>query len=269
MIQLLSLQNYVTEEDYLKKNVKGSRHFERYEKSEDEIIFPTSQEDIENYTVNETLKKEITEENIDLSTLQYDNTTDAAIINDTVLTSSGKPITTSLENVTIVDIVKDVMTSKSVKESTSDSTYNEYYSSDKSEVDIVTVTTLSAWSNDSLEENTSENSTKKNEKSKIVDDIVSSTTLSLLIDLKENTSTEVTTSDVAISTSPTRSDLEEDRDTENSTTKYSNDEKSTVMDNVTLINEIVTRENSPSTDYTSLMDEKFLTTTEIKSVMKI
>lgn len=281
--------NVITE-DYLKKNVKGSRHFERYfEKMNADKIpspTPTSQEDTKDYTTKKILKDTgITEESIDLSTLPYDIVTDDDVIidNDTALTSSDESIisTTTLTHVTIVDIKKKE-TSKSIKESISDST-DGYYGSDKSEVDIVInnviTSTLSPQSND-LEGNVSKNSTEKDERLMIsVGDIAFSTT-NPLIDLEENTSAtnennysensqiEVTTKNITILTSPTQSDPEEDRDTETSTTKYY-EESAVKRYNETLINEIVTTESfSSTTNYTPVMDEKF-STTKIKNVTKI
>ncbi|XP_077262705.1 endothelin-converting enzyme 2 isoform X1 [Temnothorax americanus] len=279
--------------DNILRNVKGSRYFERYfEKSVDEITSPASiaQEDTEDYITKEIVKDiQTTEESIDLSTLPHDRhdiVTDDVIVKEAALTSPSRPTisTTTLKCVTIVDIIKDVVTSKFVKTSTNDST-DGYYNLNKSEVDIVTnniiTPTLSARSN-GLEDNASENFTKKYERLRIgIDDITFSTVPSFhQIDLKENASAKYpsdknnsedsqfeVTSDI-ISTLPTQSDPEEDRDTENFTTKHLNYEESTVTEyNATLINKIVTRESSSSTiNYTPLMDEKFSsTTTEVKN----
>lgn len=268
-------------EDYSKKNVKGSRHFERYleKTSEDEITSPAiSQEDIENYTMKEILKNiETTKESIGLSSMTHDIVTNDVMDDDTASISPNGPIISipTLKYVTIDDIIKDVTTSKSVKESVSDST-DGYYSSNKSEVDIVT-NNIITLSND-VEENASENSIKEYERLRI-DDIAVSTTPNFLV---ENTSAkyfsdknnyskdlefEVTTNNII----STRLNSEKDRDTENSTTKHLNYEESAVTEyNATLINEII-RTKSPRSmiNYTSFLDEKFSTTTKVQSVMKI
>ncbi|KYN15849.1 PREDICTED: membrane metallo-endopeptidase-like 1 [Trachymyrmex cornetzi] len=265
--------NVITE-DYSKKNVKGSHHFERYFEnttSIDEITLstPVSQKSIEDYISNEILENvETTEESIGLTTLPYDITTDNVINNATSISSSGS-IGVTTKYTSIVDIIKNIMSS-TTKEFISDS-IDEYYSSDKSEVDIVTnnviTSTLLTQSNDT-EENVSENS-KKYERLRVgIDNITFSTTPSLPTDLEESTSAkyssiknnysetlqfEVTTSNIL-----TRSDSQENEDTGNSTTKDLNYEESAVT------NENETRENSPSTiNYTSLMDEKF--STKVKS----
>ncbi|XP_011877725.1 PREDICTED: endothelin-converting enzyme 1-like [Vollenhovia emeryi] len=259
--------NVITE-DYSRKNVKGSRHFERYfeKTSADKVTSPApiTQEDIETYTTKEILKNiETTEESIDLSTLPHDVVTDDVIDNVAASTSNGPIVSTATwKYVTIVD----VMTSESTKESVNDST-DEYYSSDKSEVDIVTNNVITSTSSNDLEESASENSTKKYERLRIsVDDAFSTTPIT-----EENTANSsdknysedsqfaVTTNNIIISTSL---DPEEDRDAENSTTKHLNYKEPAVMGyNTTLINEIVTRESTPSTvNYTPLIDEKFSTT---------
>lgn len=268
-------------EDYL-KNIKGSRHFNRFVKNKtsmDEITISStliSQEEIEDYTKKEILENtETTEESIGLATLPRDIVTNNIVDNDVASTSSSGPIistTTPLKHVTIVDIIKDAMTSQSVKEAISDST-DEHYSSDKSEVDIVTNDVMTSTLSTQSKDLTSENSTKKYGRLRVgVDNIAFSTTPSLLTDIEESTSEnsqfEATTNDIIISI---RSDSGKDRDAENSTTKDLNHENFTAIQyNTTLINEIVTRESSPVTiNYTSLMDEKFSTTTKVKSVIKI
>lgn len=270
----------VITEDYSKKNVKGSRHFERLEKIiGDEITSPIPQEDSENYTVKEILKGiETTKESISLSSLSH-NATNDVIDNEVASTSPGGPIisTSTLKYITIVDIIKDV-TLKSIKESASDST-DGYYSSNKfGEVDIATNSVTTSTLSNELEENAFENSTEKYERELRIDAFSATPNF-----LPENPSAKYfsdknnysdsqfeVTSDI-ISTSPTRSDSKEDRDTENSTTKHLNYEESTVTeDNATLINEIITRESSPPTiSSIPLLDEKFSTTTKVQRVMKI
>ncbi|XP_011156691.2 endothelin-converting enzyme 2 isoform X1 [Solenopsis invicta] len=275
--------NDIITEDYLKKNVKGFRHFERYFKNKTsvaEITLPTSisQEDIEDYTMKEVL--ETMKENIGLATLSHDIVPEVTdIVNDATPTSLNEPIisSTTPKYATIVDIIKDVMTSKSVKESTSDST-EEYYSSDKLEVDDIVTNNVIVLSND-LEENEidSENSTKKFERFRVMnddDDNITISTTSNLTDLEENTNTkyssekinqseslqsEVTTNDTIVST---QSSLEEDVGAENSTIKHLNYEDSTVTEyNAILTNETVMEKRSPvMINYTPFIDDKFSTT---------
>ncbi|KAG5326857.1 MMEL1 protein, partial [Acromyrmex heyeri] len=154
--------NVITE-DYSKKNVKGS-HFERYfanTTSIDEITLsaPVSQKSIEDYTSNEILEN-VEPESIGLTTLSHDITTDNVINNATSISSSG-PIGVTTKYTSIVDIIKNIMSS-TTKEFISNST-DGYNNLDKSEVDIVTnniiTSTLLTQSNDT-EENVSENSKK-------------------------------------------------------------------------------------------------------------
>ncbi|KYN44453.1 Endothelin-converting enzyme 2 [Trachymyrmex septentrionalis] len=268
--------NVITE-DYSKKNVKGSHHFERYfenSTSIDEITLspPVSQKSIEDYTSNEIFENvETTEKSIDLTTLPHDIITDN-IINNATSISSSEPIGVTTKYTSIVDIINNIMSS-TTKEFISDST-DGYYNSNKSEVDIVTnniiISTLLTQFNDT-EENVSENSTKKYERLRVgIDNITFSTTPSLLEEstsakhssIKNNYSkilqSEVTTSNIL-----TRSDPQENEDTRNSTTKDLNYEESAVTKyNATLINENEMTENSPTINYTSLMDEKFSTKVE-------
>lgn len=268
--------NVITE-DYMKKNVKGSGHFGRFFKNKtsvDEITIsstPISQEETEDYTTKEILENiETTEESMGLATLPHDTVTNNIIDNDAASTSPNGPIisTTTLKYVTIVDIIKDAMTSQSVKEAISDST-DEHYSSDKSEVDIVTNNVMTSTLSTRSKDLASENFTKKYERLRVGVDIAFSTTPNLVTDIEESTSENLqfkaTTSDIITSI---RLDSGKDRDTESSTTKDLNYEESTQY-NATLINEIVTRESSPvMINYTSLMDEKFSTTTKVKNVIK-
>lgn len=267
----------VITEEYSKKNVKGSRHFERYleNTSGDEIISPAiSEEDTENYTMKEILKNiETTKESIGLSPVTHDDVMD----DDTASTSPNGPIISipTLKYVTIVDIIKDVTTSKSVKESVNDS-INGYYSLNKSEIDIVTnnVTTPTL----SNEKNASENFIKKYERLRI-DDITVSTTPNFLIEnasakyfsdknnYSEDLEFEVTTNNII--SIPLNS--EKDRDTENSTTKHLNYEESAITEyNGMLINEIIRTVSSYSMiNYTLFLDENFSPITKVQSVMKI
>ena len=275
--------NIITE-DYSKKNVKEPDHFERYFESTtsiDEITLsaPISQKSIEGYTSNEILENvEITEESIGLTTLPHNITTDNVIDNATSISSSGS-IGVTTKYTSIVDIIKNIMST--TKEFISDST-DGYYNSHKSEIDFVTnniiTSTLLTQSNDT-EENVSENSTKKYERLRVgIDNITFSTMPNLLTDLEESTSAkhsfiknnyvEILQSEVTTSNILTRSDPQENEDTRNSTTKDLNYEESAVTEyNAILINENETRENSSSIiNYTSLMDEKF--STKVKSVIK-
>ncbi|XP_012058483.1 PREDICTED: endothelin-converting enzyme 1-like [Atta cephalotes] len=271
--------NVITE-DYSKKNVKKPDHFERYFESTtsiDEITLstPVSQKSIENYTSNEILENvETTEESIGLTTLPHNITTDNVIDNATSISSSGS-IGVTTKYTSIVDIIKNIMST--TKEFISDST-DGYYNSHKSEIDFVTnniiTSTLLTQSNDT-EENVSENSTKKYERLRVgIDNITFSTMPNLLTDLEESTSAkhsfiknnlEILQSEVTTSNILTRSDPQENEDTRNSTTKNLNYEESAVTEyNAMLINENETRENSSFIiNYTSLMDEKF--STKVKS----
>lgn len=266
----------VITDDYSKKNVKGSRHFERYleKTSEDETTSSAiSQEDTENYTMKEILKNiETTKESVDLSPVSHDIVTNDVMDNDTA--SSGSIIST-LKYVTIIDIIKDVTTSKSIMESVSDPT-NEYYSSNKSEIDIVTNDIITPTISNDVEENASENSIKKYERLRM-GDIAFSTTPNFLIETtsakylsdqnnySEDSEFEVTTGNII----STRLNPEEDRDTENSTTEHLNYEESTVTEyNATLINEVIRTESS-MVNYSPLLNEKFSTITKVPSVMKI
>ncbi|XP_012525662.1 neprilysin-1 [Monomorium pharaonis] len=134
--------NVITE-DYLKKNVKGFRHFERYfENKMNEITSPTP------------IVPEVT-----------DDIDDKAVS----ISQSGPIISTNTSKyTTVVDIIQDVMTSKFVKKPTNDFT-DRYYDLEKSEADIMT-NTLSTQSND-LERNAFENSTKKFERLKAMSGI--------------------------------------------------------------------------------------------------
>jgi len=264
--------NVITE-DYSETNVKGSYHFERYFKNVDEVISPAlSQENTEDYTMKKIQETEATTKQ---SLATHDIVTDDVGNNAASTSPSGSIVSgsTTMKYATIIDTIKDVMTSKSAKESISDST-NGYYSSNKSEVDIMTnnvmTSTLSTRSNN-LEEKISENPTKK--------DNTFSTSPSLLIDLKESTSAKyssdknysedsqfkVTTNNIIAST---RSDLEENRDIENFTTTHLNYEKSTTAkyNSMLTINKTVMRESSPSTINYSHENEF---STKIKNVMKI
>ncbi|XP_011702526.1 PREDICTED: membrane metallo-endopeptidase-like 1 [Wasmannia auropunctata] len=280
----------------LKKNVKGSRHFERLKSKMNvtEVKSPasvSSQEDTEeDYTTKEILENVTsTEESIGLTTLPHDIVTDD---NDSI-SSNGPVVSTTAKHATIVDIMEDVMTSKSAKESASDTT-GGYSSLDKSEVEFVT-------NNVATPTLLTENSTAKYERLRIdVDNVTVSTTPDLRTDLAGSTSAKYSsdknnysensqfevTSDIITST---QSDPEENRDTENYTTKHLNYEESTVTDqynsklidemehlnyeestvteyNSTLINETETRETSPATtNYTPLMDEKFSTNVKNKT----
>lgn len=269
--------NVITEH-YMKKNVKGSGLFDRFFKNKtsvDEITVsstPISKEETEDYTTKEILENiKTTEESIGLATLPHDTVTNNIIDNDAASISPNGPIisTTTLKYVTIVDIIKDAMTSQFVKEAISDST-DKHYSSDKSEVDIVTNNVMTSTLSTRSKDLASENFTKKYERLRVGVDIAFSTTPNLVTDIEESTSENLqfntTTIDIITSI---RSDSGKDKDTESSTTKDLNYEESTATQyNATLIND-VTRESSPVTiNYTSLMDEKFSTTTKVKNVIK-
>jgi len=274
-IEITSEDTNIITEDYSKTNVKGSDHFERYYENVDEVTSPApSPENTEDYTMKKiqetvvTMKQSLATH--DIVTDNVDN--NAASTSPSESTVNGS---TTMKYATIIDTIKDVMTSKSAKESISDST-NGYYNSNKSEIDIVTnnvmISTSSTQSND-FEEKVSENPTKK--------DNTFSTSPSLLIDLEESTSAKyssdknysedsqfkVTTNNIIAST---RSDLEENKDIENFTTTHLNYEKSAMAEynSMLIINKTVTRESSPSTINYSLVNENEFST-KIKNVMKI
>ncbi|KMQ97773.1 endothelin-converting enzyme 2 [Lasius niger] len=234
----------VITEDYSKKNIKGSRHFERYSENrttEDEtIIFPAtvSEKEIEDFsTTKETVQYTETEEDIDLATLPHDIVTDSIIDNDAASTLSNGPIVSNATlkyNVIIVDVIENVASSKSVESTTDRYTPDIYYNTEKSKVDTaidnITTSTLSSQLND-FEGYAAENFTSKYERFKaaIVTDI---TTPSLSTDSEESTSAkyfsdlhnyseksqfDITINNVITSTSPIQSDPEEARNM-----KYSN-----------------------------------------------
>jgi len=272
--EITSEDTNVITEDYSKMNVKGSYHFERYFKNVDEVTSPAlSQENTDDYIMKKIQETVATTKQ---SLATHDIVTDDVDNNAASTSPSGSTVSgsTTMKYATIIDTIKDVMTSKSAKESINGFT-NGYYSSNKSEVDIVTsnvmISTSSTRSND-LEEKVSENPTKK--------DNTFSTSPSLLIDLEESTSAKysdknyskdsqfkVTTNNVIAST---RSDLEENRDIENFTTTHLNYEKSAMTEHnsMLIINKTVTRESSPSTINYSLVNENEFST-KTKNVMKI
>lgn len=286
----------VITEKYSKKNIKGSRHFERYSENsttEDDIITSSvtvSEKETENFfttkkTVNYT---ETTEEDIDVIILSNDIVTD--IDNDTTSTLSNEPI---VSDATLKYNVEDVVSSKSI-ESTDRYSSDMYYDTEESKVDNATdnISSLSSQLNEGLYETlyqelhegfegyATENFTDKYERleAAIVSNI---TTPSFPTDPENSTNTkyfsdpynyfEKSQSDVAInniitSTSPTQSNLEEDENTKYSTTYLSYKESTTNLEySPALINENV-RENSSIT-MTPVRDERFSATTKIGNVI--
>ncbi|XP_072763378.1 endothelin-converting enzyme 2 [Anoplolepis gracilipes] len=286
----------VITENYLKKNIKGSHHFERYSENrttEDEMIMsPVSEKVIvsenksEDFLTTEIVNyTETTKKDIDLTMLPLDIITDN-IDNDAGSTLSNGSIvsnTTLTYNFTIVDIIENIASSKSIEFTTDRYSPDMYYSTEKSkthtEIDNITTSTLSSQSND-FEGYPAENFTNKYERLKadIVTDITTSSLpaesekstsakyLSDLYNYSENSEFDITTNNnIITSTSPTQSDPEKDKNTKYSTIYLNYKESTTSLEyNTTLSNENVTRKNSSTTmNYTSTIDERFPTTTKI------
>ncbi|XP_050461245.1 neprilysin-2-like [Cataglyphis hispanica] len=272
-------------EEYSKKNIKGSHHFERYSENrttKGEIItspVTVSEKEIED---SSTTKKvvhytETTEEDIDLTMLLYDNITDNIIDNNASSTSPNESIVgnaTLKYNIKTVDI-ENIASSKSI-ESTTDKYFPDmHYNIEKSKVDTaidnITTPTLSRLND--FEEYAAENFTNKYEsmKAAIVTDITTdpekSTSVKYFSDLynySEKSQFDVT-NDIITSTSPTQSTPEED--TKYSTTYLNYKEFTTNPEySLTLINENITENNSSTTmNYTSAIDESFSPTIKIRN----
>ncbi|XP_029164653.1 endothelin-converting enzyme 2-like [Nylanderia fulva] len=273
----------VITEDYSMKNIKGSRHFERYSENrtiEDETnVFSAtiSKKEIEDIsTMKETTQYiETTKEGIDLATLSPDIVT-YSIDNDAALTLSNESIVnaTLKYNVTIIDIIENVASSKSIESTTDGYTSDMYYSTEKVDTAIDNITTSTLSSPNDFEIYTVENFTNKYERLKatIATDI---TTPSISTDSEENMSAKyfsdlynysaksqfeqiVIANNVTTSTSPIQSmkiemiQMIEDSNEEDRNTKYStnlNYMESTTEYRSTLINENVTRRNSATINY--------------------
>ncbi|XP_025268661.1 neprilysin-2-like isoform X1 [Camponotus floridanus] len=284
----------VITEKYSKKNIKGFHHFERYSENsttEDDVVTSSvtvSEKETENFS---TMKKivnytETTEEDIDVVTLSNDIVTNTI---DTASTLPNEPIVSDATlnyNVTIVDIIEDVASSKSDESTTDRYSSSMYYSTEESKADNTTdnISTLSSQLNEGLYENlydelyqgfkeyATENSTNKYERleAAIVSNI---TTPSFPTDSDSSTSTKyfsdpynyfdksqsnVAINNIIISTSSTQSDLEEAENIKYSTTDLNYKESTTNLEySPALINENVTRENS------SARDERSSATTKI------
>lgn len=281
----------VITEDYSKKNIKGSRHFERYSENrtaEDEtIIFSAtvSEKEIEDFSTTKEIIQytEATKEGVDLATASPDIETDNIIDNDAASTLSNGPIVSNTMlkyNVTIVDVIENVASSKSVESTTDKYISDIYYSTEKSKVDSaidnITTSTLSSQLND-FEIYAAENFTNKYERLKaaIVTDI---TTPSLSTDSEKSTSAksfsdlynyseksqfeQIVTANHTL-TSPIQSN-EEDENIKYSTNL--NYKESTTKYNPTLINENITRRNfSAIINY--IIDETFSAATKVRNVM--
>lgn len=282
----------VVTEEYSKKNIKGSHHFERYfEKNrttEGEIImFPVTvpKKKTEDFSTTKKIVHytETTEEDIDLTVLPYDIITDNIIDNDTTSILPNGPIVSNITlkyNVKTVDIIENVTSSVESVESTTDTYYNTEKSKIDTAIDNITTPTLSSSFNDS-EGYAAENFTNKYERLKaaVVTDI---TTQNLPTDPENNTNVkylsdlynyteelkfDVTTNDIITSTSPTQSNPEEDRNTKYSTTYLNYKESTTGLEySPTLINENVTS-SSATMNYTPAIDERFSQITKIRNVM--
>ncbi|KAM0728001.1 Endothelin-converting enzyme 2 [Formica fusca] len=280
----------VVTEEYSKKNIKGSHHFERYfEKNrttEGEIImFPVTvpKKKTEDFSTTKKIVHytETTEEDIDLTVLPYDIITDNIIDNDTTSILPNGPIVSNITlkyNVKTVDIIENVTSSVESVESTTDIYYNTEKSKIDTAIDNITTPTLSSSFNDS-EGYAAENFTNKYERLKaaVVTDI---TTQNLPTDPEKNTNVkylsdlynyteeskfDVTTNDIITSTSPTQSNPEEDRNTKYSTTYLNYKESTTGLEySPTLINENVTS-SSATMNYTPAIDERFSQITKIRN----
>lgn len=289
----------VITEKYSKKNIKGSHYFERYSKNsttEDDIITSSvtvSEKETEDFsTMKEIVNTETTEEDIDVVSLSNDIVTDI-IDSDTASTLPNEPIVSNATlnyNVTIIDIIEDVASSKSDESTTDRYSSDMYYSTEESKADNTTdnISTLSSQLNEGLYENlyeelyqgfkeyATENTTNKYERLKAA--IVSNiTTPSLPTDSENSTSAKyfsdpynyfeksqsnVATNNIIISTSPAQSDLEEAKNIKYSTTDLNYEESTTNLEySPALINENVTRENS------SARDERSSATTKIGNVI--
>lgn len=278
-------------EEYSKKNIKGSHHFERYSENrttEGEIItspVTVSEKETED---SSTTKKivyytETMEEDIDLTMLPHDNITDNIIDNNTSSISPNESIVGNVTlkyNIKTVDIIEKIASSKSIESMTDKYSLDMYYNTEKSKVDTaidnITTPTLSpTLSLNDFEEYAAENFTNKYEslKAAIVTDITTdpekSTSVKYFSDLynyAEKSQFDVT-NDIITSTSPTQSTPEED--TKYSTTYLNYKEFTTNPEySPTLINENITEKNSSATmNYTSAIDESFSSTIKIRNVM--
>lgn len=290
----------VITEKYSKKNIKGSHHFERYfenSTTDNDIITSSvtvSEKETENFSTTKEIVNytETTEEDIDVIILSNNIVTDI-IDNDTASTLPNEPIVSDATlkyNVTIVDIIEDVASSKSI-ESTDRYSSDMYYSTDESRVDNATdnIPTLSSQLNEGLYETlyegfegyATENFTNKYERleAAIISNI---TTPSLPTDPEnsasakyfsdpynyfEKSQSDLATNNIITSTSPTQLIPEEDENIKYSTTYLNYKESTTNLEySPALINENVTRKNS-STTMTPVRDERSSASTKIGNVI--
>lgn len=287
----------VITEEYSKKNIKGSHHFERYSENrttEGEIItspVTVSEKETEDSSTTKKIvhNTETTEEDINLTMLPYDNITDNIIDNNAASTSPNEPIVgnaTLKYNIKIIDIIENITSSKSVESTTDRYSPDMYYNTEKSKIDTtidnITTPTLSRLSD--FEGYAAVNFTNKYEslKAAIITDITTpnlptdpekTTSVKYFSDLynyAEKSQFDVTINDIITSASPTQSNPEEDRNTKYSTTYLNYNKESTISleYSPTLINENITRKNSSAImNYTPAIDEKFSSTIKIRNVM--